>query len=279
MAVAGIVGWPVRQSLSPQLHGFWLREFGINGAYVPLAVQTNAFSAVLFGLQASGFAGVNITIPHKQAACAIAHYCDDAACAAGAANLLVFRNGQIEAHNSDIRGLQASLVAECGPDGVRGKHVVILGAGGAARAAVLACDALKAAEIHVLNRTERRAQTLVHEVSGFTSVNLNAGGMGAWAEVAPLSRLLIHATSAGMDDNAPLGLDLKLLPSDAAVCDLVYRPLETPLLAAARELGYRRIDGLGMLMHQAVPAFEAFYGVRPTVTAALRDHLEQTLRE
>ncbi len=279
MRVAGVVGWPVDQSLSPQLHGFWLREHGIEGAYVPLAVHTMALSAALLGLRAAGFAGVNVTIPHKQAAFAIAHHCDDAARAAGAANLIVFRDERIEARNTDIAGLQASLVTECGPDGVRAKQVVILGAGGAARSAILACDALKAAEIHVLNRTERRASLLVHELSAFTSVRLVAGGIEAWGEVAPLAALVIHATCAGMGGRTPLELDLRLLPPQAAICDLVYRPLETPLLVQARELGLCRIDGLGMLMHQAVPAFEAFYGVRPSVTAALKAHLEQVLRE
>lgn len=277
--VAGIVGWPARQSLSPRLHSIWLREHHIAGAYVPLPVQTTDFSAALRGLRAAGFAGVNVTVPHKQAAFAIAHHCDDAARAAGAANLLLFREEQIEARNTDVAGLQASLVAECGPDGVRAKRAVVLGAGGAARAAVLACDALKAAEIFVLNRTHRRAETLAHDLAAFTSAKLIAGSPEAWPDVASTAALVIHATSAGMGGASPLELDLRLLPPEAITCDLIYRPLETPLLAQARQLGLRRIDGLGMLIHQAVPAFEAFYGVRPGVTAALRAELEQALRE
>lgn len=279
MRVAGIIGWPVRQSLSPRLHGFWLREHHIDGAYISLPVQTTVLSAALSGLRAAGFAGVNVTIPHKQAAYAIAHRCDEAARAAGAANLLVFRDEGIEAQNTDIAGLRASLVAECGPDSLHGKQVVILGAGGAARAAVLACDALKAAGIYVLNRTERRAAALVHDLSASTSVRLGAGGLEAWVDVAPTTALLIQATNAGMEGTLSFELDLRLLSPQAAICDLVYRPLDTPLLARARELGLRGIDGLGMLMYQAVPAFEAFYGVRPDVTEALRADLEQALRE
>jgi shikimate dehydrogenase len=273
--VAGVVGWPVRQSLSPRLHHFWLREHGIGGLYVPFPVRTTDFSVALTGLRKTGIVGVNVTIPHKQAAFAIAHHCDDAARAAGAANLLLFGGEEVEARNTDIAGLQASLVASFGPDGVRAKHVVILGAGGAARAAVLACDALKAGEIFVLNRTHQRASVLVHNLSALSSTTLNAGGMELWPDVAPSAALLIHATSAGMAGAPSLALDLRFLPGDATVCDLVYRPLDTPLLAEAREFGLRCIDGLGMLMYQAVPAFEAFYGIRPSVTAALRAELER----
>jgi shikimate dehydrogenase len=277
--VAGIVGWPARHSLSPRLHAFWLREYHIDGAYVPLPVSPTDFSLALRGLCAAGLAGVNITIPHKQAAFALAHECDNAARAAGAANLFVFQEGRIEARNTDVAGLRASLVAECGPDAFRGKRVVILGAGGAARAAVLAGDALKAGEIFVLNRTERRAATLVDNISGIVSAELVSGGLELWNGAAPAAALVIHATSAGMDGATALVPDLQLLPKDAVVCDLVYRPLETPLLANARVAGLRCIDGLGMLMHQAVPSFEAFYGVRPNVTAALRAELEQALRK
>jgi len=277
--VAGIVGWPARHSLSPRLHGFWLREHRVDGAYIPLPVRVTDFSAALAGFRAAGLAGVNVTIPHKHAAYAIAQRCDEASRIAGAANLLLFREDEIEARNTDIAGLQASLVAECGPDAFRGIRVVVLGAGGAARAAVLACDALKPAEIFVLNRTERRAATVVHNLDGFVSAKSASGGLEMWDEVGPTTSLVIHATSAGMDGTAPLALDLCLLPADALVCDLVYRPLETPLLAQARHLGLRRIDGLGMLMHQAVPAFEAFYGIRPGVTEGLRAELEQALRE
>jgi shikimate dehydrogenase len=277
MRVAGIIGWPARQSLSPRLHGFWLQSHDIDGAYVSLPVEITTLSFALRGLQAAGLAGVNVTVPHKQAAFALAHICDDAARAAGAANLLVFRDQLIEARNTDIAGLQASLVAECGPDGVKGRHVIVLGAGGAARAAVLVCDALKAATIHVLNRTERRAATLVDELTSLVSGKLGAGGLDAWDRFAPAATFVIQATSAGMTDGAALDLNLQLLPREAVVCDLVYRPLETPLLARARALGLRGIDGLGMLMHQAVPSFEAFYGVRPDVTAALRIDLEQAL--
>ncbi|HEY3637738.1 MAG TPA: shikimate dehydrogenase [Rhizomicrobium sp.] len=275
--LAGVIGWPARQSLSPRLHGYWLREYGIDGSYVSLAIPEIDFSRALLGIRLAGFAGANITIPHKQAAFAIAHESDAVARAAGAANLLVFRNDRIEARNTDVAGLEASLVEELGLDGLDGKSVVILGAGGAARAAVLACDRLKSRKISVLNRTGQRANGLVHNLSGFVAASIHSHGFEDWARIAPETTLVVHATSAGMDGSASLDLDLTFLPANAFICDLVYRPLETALLWRARQLGLRGIDGLGMLMHQAVPSFEAFYGLRPQVTSALRIELEKAL--
>ncbi len=277
--IAGIMGWPVAQAFSPRLHGFWLRELGIDGALVPLAVKPEDFSTVVQGLIKGGFKGSSVTIPHKEAAFAICHDCDLAARVAGAVNLLIFHDsGRIEGRNTDATGLAASLRETLGADCVRGKAAVLLGAGGAARAAVVALHDLGAAEVRILNRTHLRADQLAAALSGHVKPKLIVYGEADWARAAAGAALLVHTTSAGMKGAAPLDIDLTALPKDAAVCDIVYNPLETSLLGRARGLGLRTVDGLGMLMHQGVPAFEAFFGVSPKVTPALRQHLEEALR-
>lgn len=274
---AGVIGWPVAQSLSPRLHNFWLRELGIDGAYLPLPVRPCDFAVALKGLSAAGFAGVSVTIPHKQAAFAVANSWDDATIRAGAANLLLFEDGRVAARNTDVDGLVASLCEALGSDAIEGKRVVILGAGGAARAAILACDNLNADRVDVLNRTPANARTLVENLSPVVSTTLSAWGLDNWIDLAPLSHLLVNASSAGMAGTPSPPVALELLSASAAVCDLVYNPLETHLLARARRLGLCTIDGLGMLMNQAVPAFAAFYGIRPSITPALRTGLERAL--
>ena len=276
--LAGVVGWPVGHSLSPRLHGFWLSQYGIDGAYVPLPVRREDFARVVDGLRRAGFAGLNVTIPHKEAAFAIAHDLDAAAKAAGAVNLLLFGNdGRIEGRNTDAAGLAASLSEGLGAESLRGKQVVLVGAGGAARAAILALSGLGAAEIRIVNRNQARAEALAQSFAGRVSAQLVPALWSDWEQTAAGAALLVNATSAGMSGNAPLDLALEALAMDAAVCDIVYNPLETALLKAARARGQRTVDGLGMLMHQAVPAFAAFYGVTPAVTPALRAGLEKAL--
>ena len=277
--IAGVVGWPVIHSLSPQLHGFWLCEYAVDGAYVPLCVRAHELSEALRGLARSGFAGVNITVPHKEAAFALADECDRSAIRAGAANIMLFRDGRVWAQNSDAEGLAASLNSELGAEAVRGETAVVLGAGGAARAAILACDGIGAREIVVLNRTPARGKSVVEFLSAHTCGRVSATSLDQWPALAPRVRLVINATSAGMNGSASPAIPLELLSGDAAICDLVYNPLETPLLANAKKRGLRAIDGLGTLMHQAVPSFESFYGVRPDVSPSLREHLEEALRE
>lgn len=275
--VAGVIGYPVTHSLSPRLHFHWLREYAIDGAYVPLSVPRESFAVALTGLRAAGLAGVNVTVPHKEAAFAIAEHHDRSARLSGAANILVFRDGQLEGRNSDVVGLAASLTESLGPDALRGAAVTVLGAGGAARAAVLALDELGAAEIRILARNVARADVLAREMRSATEAAIAAFAWTAWHDAASGSALLLNATSAGLKGNAPLALSLEGLPQSAAVCDIVYDPLDTALLVAARARGHRTIDGLGMLMHQAVPAFAAFYGMTPKVTPALRHELEKAL--
>ncbi|MEI9996110.1 MAG: shikimate dehydrogenase [Rhizomicrobium sp.] len=277
--VAGIIGWPVAQTFSPRLHGFWLEQTGVDGALVPLAVRPEDFSTVVSGLIKAGFRGSSITIPHKEAAFALAHDCDLAARAAGAVNLLIFHeDGRIAGRNTDATGLAESLRGDLGPDCVRGKTAVLLGAGGAARAACVALHDLGAAQIRILNRSRGRAEQLAAALAPHVTPRLVVFDQADWAKAAADAALVVHTTSAGMKGAPSLDLDLAALPKDAAVCDIVYNPLETPLLHRAREAGLRTVDGLGMLMHQGVPAFEAFFGVAPPVTPELRRHLEEALR-
>jgi shikimate dehydrogenase len=248
---------------------------------VPLATRTEDFSLVIDGIRRAGFAGVNVTVPHKEAAFAIAHRVDQAAKSAGAANLLVFHGKEIEARNTDHIGLATSLTESLGATTLRHKKAIVLGAGGAARAAVLALDSLEVDSIHVLNRNPARAMNFAREMSGHTKAELLPDPLDAktFANVSgtTVAALLINTTSAGMGANPPLDIDLSVLPKSAAVCDIVYNPLQTKLLKDAAALGHKTIDGLGMLMHQAVPSFEAFFGVRPNVTPALREALIKAL--
>jgi shikimate dehydrogenase len=275
--IAGVIGWPVTHSLSPVLHGHWLAEHGIDGAMVPLAARTEDFTAVIDGARRAGFRGVNVTVPHKEAAFALAHRNDAAALAAGASNLLVFTENGIEGRNTDSLGLAESLRETIGELG--GKTVVLLGAGGAARGAILALEMLGAGKIHLLNRDVHRAKTLTSSLAPQVKGHLVPGGLDDWNSVAGDAVLAVNSTSAGMGKNPPLAIDLGALNKSAAVCDIVYSPLETQLLKDAERCGHRTIDGLGMLMHQAVPSFEAFFGVRPKVTPALRAALVKVLLE
>lgn len=275
--LAGIIGWPVIHSLSPVLHGHWLAEYGIDGAMVPLAAQREDFTAVIDGVRRAGFAGANVTVPHKESAFAMAHSVDAAAKAAGAVNLLVFRDGKMEGRNTDSLGLAESLREEIGA--LAGKSVLLLGAGGAARGAILALDMLGAANIHLLNRDSKKAAALAAALAPQVKARIGAGALDDWAKAATNAALLVNSTSAGMTGNPPLDIDLGALPKTAAVCDIVYSPLETPLLKDAAARGHKTIDGLGMLMHQAAPSFEAFFGVKPKVTPALREALVKVLRE
>jgi shikimate dehydrogenase len=278
--IAGVIGWPVGHALSPLLHGYWLAENGIDGAMVPLAARPEDFAAVLRGVRLAGFRGVNVTVPHKEAAFALADISDAAATAAGAANLLLFRqDGKVEARNTDEAGFTASLAEGMGGESLKGKKIVLLGAGGAARALVRALAAMGAKQIVILNRNAARAEALAATLGPGVKAKLSGGGLEQWTDAAQDAALLVNAGSAGMKGVPPLELALALapLPVSAFVCDIVYNPLETDLLARARARGHRTVDGLGMLMHQGVPSFREFFGVEPKVTHGLRRALEAAL--
>ena len=210
------------------------------------------------------------------AAFALAHDCDEAAKATSAANLLIFHaDGRIEARNTDSIGLMESIRADMGR--LDGRSVLLLGAGGAARGAILALNALGATRIQLLNRHADKAAMLARAMQPSVKSELTPGGLDAWKDTALHADLVINSTSAGMKGNPPLTLDLALLKPSVTVLDIVYNPLETPLLRDAKGRGHQVIDGLGMLMHQAAPSFEAFFGVKPDVTPGLRARLIEAL--
>jgi shikimate dehydrogenase len=265
--LAGVIGWPVGHSRSPRLHGYWLALHGIDGAYVPLAVRPEDFERALGALPALGFRGANVTLPHKEAALALADRVSPEAKRIGAANTLVVgEDGRIEARNTDAFGFIENL-KEGAPDWrPAAGPAVVVGAGGAARALLVALADLGVPEIRLVNRTRARAESLADALGGPIRV------MGWDERVAALdgAALLVNATTRGMAGEPPLDLPLERLPPEAVVNDIVYTPLETPLLAAARARGNKVVDGLGMLLHQARPGFAAWFGVEPKVTDALR---------
>lgn len=260
--LAGVLGWPISHSRSPRLHGYWLDSLGIDGAYLPLPVHPDRFEDGVRGLVALGFQGANVTIPHKQAAFAVCDVVDATARRAGAVNTLVFRDGRIEGSNTDgfgflenVRSAVPGWRASAGP-------AVLLGAGGSARAIAAALLDAGCPKLVLVNRSRDKADALAGELGGPVGV----------AEAPSLAEatLLVNTTSLGMQGHPPLAIDLAPLPDDAVVADIVYVPLETPLLAAARARGLQAVDGLGMLLHQARPGFEAWFGTAPVVDDALR---------
>jgi shikimate dehydrogenase len=274
MRRACVIGWPVEHSRSPLIHRYWLKQYGLAGAYEKEAVRPEDLAAFLGGLAARGYAGANVTLPHKEAALRLAAVADEAARTIGAANTLwLDAAGRLNASNTDAYGFMTNLNAVA-PGWNEGRRpAMVLGAGGAGRAVLHGLLAEGASRILLANRTSGRAQELADAFGPAVTVV-------DWRERdhALLGcGLLVNATSLGMTGKETLDLDLALLPSDAAVADLVYSPLETRLLAAARERDNRAVDGLGMLLHQAVPGFERWFGVRPAVTEELRAHVAASL--
>jgi shikimate dehydrogenase len=265
--LAGVMGWPVEHSLSPRLHGYWLEQHGIDGAYVPLAVAPADLPTALTALPALGFRGVNLTLPHKEQALDLCQEVDDLARRIGAVNTIVVRDGRLFGSNSDAFGFLENL-KDGAPDWrAEAAPAVVLGAGGASRAVVAALADAGAPEVRLVNRTRERAEALATALGGALSVYDWDRREAALAEAG----LLVNTTTLGMAGQPPLDLDLGALPVEAVVTDIVYTPLMTPLLQAARTRGNPLVDGLGMLLHQARPGFEAWYGVRPEVTPGLRD--------
>ncbi|HEY0185750.1 MAG TPA: shikimate dehydrogenase [Rhodopila sp.] len=260
--LAGITGWPVSHSRSPRLHGFWLRRYGIDGAYLPLPIEPVHFAEAIRGLMLAGFAGANVTIPHKIAAFAICDTVDETAHRAGAVNTMVFENGRITGSNTDGWGFLANLRAH-GVDPAAGP-ALILGAGGSTRAVAAVLLGL-GVQVTVANRTRARAEALALELPGLAVIDWQARNH-ALADNA----LLVNTTSLGMAGQPPLEIDLDRAGRALTVADIVYVPLETPLLAAARARQIRCVEGLGMLLHQAVPGFRAWFGVEPVVDEDLR---------
>jgi shikimate dehydrogenase len=271
--LAGVMGWPVMHSRSPALHNYWFRRYGLAGTYVPLAIEPHGLEAALRALAPLGFAGCNLTIPHKQRAMTMVDEVDPVTQRIGAISCVIVRpDGSLAGTNNDSYGFVHNIMQER-PDwrGDAGP-VVLVGAGGGARAVAYSLAGRGAPEIRVVNRTFDRAQALV---SAF-GPPLSAIRWEDRHRALAGATMLVNTTSQGMVGESPLDLMLDALPTIALVCDIVYVPLETPLLAAARRRGNPTVDGLGMLLHQARPAWQAWFGIEPEVTRELRALIEAT---
>jgi len=271
---AFVIGHPIKHSRSPLIHGSWLAAHGIDGSYEAIDVTPEGLPAFVERLRQGEFVGGNVTIPHKEAVFVLCDSVDPLAKTIGAANTLVRQpDGRIHGFNTDYMGFLGNLDQNA-PGWANGlKRAIVLGAGGAARAILVALREQGVPEIVLLNRTVEKAEALAKEIPG----PFIPGALGDYAGYAPGAGLVVNTTSIGMHDTRFEDLELRLLPGTALVTDIVYVPLVTPLLADARAIGLRTVDGLGMLLHQAVPGFTAWFGVRPEVTPALRARIEATL--
>lgn len=262
---ACLIGWPAAHSRSPLIHHYWLRRLGIEGGYNIEAVPPEGFAEFVLHLSTHGFVGANITIPHKERALALSKP-DARALSVGAANTLWYEGGELRSTNTDIEGFINNLDA-CAPGWDAAPDALVLGAGGASRAVVFGLLERGIKRVHLANRTIDRARALADQFGG----SVHPVAWDAIGDLLPRAGLLVNTTSLGMHGQPSLELDASRLPSHAVVADLVYVPLETPLLAAARARGLKVADGLGMLLHQAVRGFELWFGQRPEVTSELRD--------
>ena len=271
--LAGVMGWPVAHTRSPAIHNHWIAKYGLKGAYVQLPVQPERLEAAIRGLAALGFAGCNVTVPHKESAMRFMDELHPAARRVAAINTIVVQpDGRLLGMNNDgagyiqsLRDADATWRGDVGP-------ALVLGAGGAARAIVVALLDEGAPELRITNRTLERAQALADDFGDRVKVVPWAERNEAMAGVS----LLVNTTSLGMHGQAPLNVALDALPLEAMVSDAVYIPLETPLLAQARMRGHRTVNGLGMLLNQARPAFQSWFGVLPDVTPELRAAVQAT---
>lgn len=263
---AAVIGWPISHSKSPRIHGHWLEQHGIAGEYVPLGIKPEDFISELSTLPSKGFVGANVTIPHKETALANATEVTDRARAIGAANTLVFLpSGGYHADNTDGEGFINNLKQNAPEWDASSGPALVLGAGGASRAILYSLLAEGTPEILLANRTKARAETLATEFGDQITVI-------DWDTISDATRnatTIVNTTSLGMSGQAPLDITLQCSPN-TLVTDIVYAPLQTDLLKQASDNGCQTVDGLGMLLHQAVPGFEAWFGTRPTVDETLR---------
>lgn len=277
--LAGVIGDPIAHSLSPAIHEYWLKSYGIDGSYVPLHVKGPRFTGMIEELRGLGFRGCNVTLPHKERAFALADWKDEAAEATGAVNTLVFSKEGIKGYNTDVSGFSENLKASLNPIDNYMDSCLVLGAGGAARGIIHALQLLGARQIFLSNRTHEKALKLAHELQ---SLKGEASSISCvpWEEKETVLKsvsLLINTTQLGMVGQPPLEINLDSLPNTAAVTDIVYKPLKTGLLEAGEARELRVADGLGMLLWQASPGFEMWFGKKPTVTAELRAMIEGLL--
>ena len=270
--LAGVIGCPVAHSLSPLIHTIWAQRAGVNGRYIPIEVPAtyDDFARAMDSLRVVGFAGVNVTLPHKEHALHYADAASDIAKKAGAANMLTFRQDGVTADNSDVEGFAASVREAVGGAKLP-ESALVLGAGGAARGVVLALQSVGVKSIFIANRTEEKAKKIAADF-GVNTITWEARDDNLHD-----TDILVNTTSLGMSGQPALDIDLPGLPDAAIVADIVYAPLETDLLKRVRKKGCMTIDGLGMLMHQGVPGFRAWFGADATVDDALRAELVRDL--
>lgn len=267
---AGVIGWPVNHSLSPRLHGYWLRHYGIDGVYLPLPVAPEDIENEIRALPENGFAGANVTVPHKEAAFKTVDVLSDTATRIGAVNTIVCgKDGLLYGDNTDAFGFMENIRAAVPDWTPAASPAAVLGAGGAARAVIAALIEAGVSDIRLTNRTRDRAERLARHFG----LAVHPVAWEGRHDAVDGAGLLVNTTTLGMTGKPPLDIGLSGLRPDAVVNDIVYTPLQTPLLHAAATAGYQAVDGLGMLLHQARPGFEAWFGKRPEVTDALRRHV------
>lgn len=262
---ACVIGWPIEHSRSPAIHGYWLKAYGIAGRYRKVAVREADLASFLTGLEGQGYVGCNVTVPHKEAAFRIAREREPSAVAVGAANTLWLDRGRLVAANTDTYGYMTYLTAAAPGWGRRDAPVAVLGAGGAARAIVYGFLEAGVSEVRLFNRSRERAEVLARSFGARVRVF-------DWSErgqKSAASAVLVNTTSLGLKHQGDLGIDFSSFHASTVVSDIVYVPLRTAFLAAAELHGLRTVDGLGMLLNQAVPGFEKWFGVRPEVSADL----------
>lgn len=265
--LAGVMGWPIGHSRSPRLHGYWLEQYGIDGAYVPLAVPPDRVEQAIRALPALGFRGCNVTVPHKEVAYRTVDRLDATAKRMGAVNTIVVgEDGALEGRNTDGFGFIENLTSGAPGWKAADGPALVIGAGGAARAVVASLLDEGAPRVWLVNRTRARADELATDIGG----NIETADWVSRETLLEGAALVVNTTTQGMAGQPPLELDLRALPGSAVVTDIVYTPLMTPLLAEARTRGNRVVDGVGMLLHQARPGFAAWFGREPEVTEGLK---------
>jgi len=272
--LAGVMGWPVMHSRSPMLHNYWFRQHGLAGTYVPLAIRPEHLAAALRGLHPLGFAGVNVTIPHKQEAMKIVNEVDALARSIGAISCVIVKpDGSLAGTNNDCYGFihavrqeQPGWRADAGP-------IAVIGAGGGSRAVCYGLAQEGAREIRLVNRTFERAREIAAQFGG----PIKALPWEQRHDALEGAAMVVNTTSCGMVGQSELDIKLDKLPKIALVADIIYIPLETPFLAAARKRGNRTVNGVGMLLNQGRPAWKAWFGIEPEVTAELRAMVEKTI--
>ena len=274
MKRACVIGWPIEHSRSPLIHDYWLKKYGIEGRYLKEAVPPDKAGAFLSSLSDRGYAGCNVTVPHKELAFAVADLKDASAVAVGAANTIWLENGEIACANTDTYGFMTNLSLSAPAWKSRGGPVAILGSGGAARAIVHGFLEAGVADIRVFNRTLSRAE----ELSRHFGSRVKPNDWADFPDTAPDAGVSVNTTTLGMAGRGDVDISLAEVRDDCIIADIIYVPLETAFLAAARARELQTVDGLGMLLHQAVPGFEKWFGKKPEVTPELRALVEADIR-